>query len=64
MVSIRQLARDAMTAGYLSVADEKQLRQCLSQKYTWEDFQAFLQLQQAAMQGKVRQESRELLRSK
>ncbi|WP_223307390.1 hypothetical protein [Baaleninema simplex] len=61
IISIRDLVREALETGYLSVEAEEQLRQCLTQKYDLEDFHAFVRLQQAAMQGKVRQESRELL---
>ncbi|MGC9503782.1 hypothetical protein [Baaleninema sp.] len=60
-ISIRDLVREALKTGYLSVEAEEQLRQRLAQKYDLEDFQAFVELQRAAMQGRVRQESRELL---
>lgn len=58
---IREIAQQALTTGYLSVEAENQLRQLLSKKYDWEDFKAFIRLQQEAMEGRVRQESRELL---
>jgi hypothetical protein len=60
---IREIAQQALTTGYLSVEAENQLRQLLSKKYDWEDFRAFIRLQQEAMEGRVRQESRELLYS-
>lgn len=60
---IREIAQQALTTGYLTVEAENQLRQLLSKKYDWEDFKAFIRLQQEAMEGRVRQESRELLRS-
>ncbi len=61
-ISIRQLVEEILETGYLSIEVEEQLRQRLTQKYDLDDFNAFLQLQQAAMQGKIRQESRELLK--
>lgn len=61
MVSIRELVQEAIASGYLSLDAENQLRQHLATKYDFEDFQAILELQDAAMEGKVRQESRELL---
>ena len=60
---IREIVQQALTTGYLTVEAENQLRQLLSKKYDWEDFKAFIRLQQEAMEGRVRQESRELLRS-
>lgn len=58
---IREIAQQALTTGYLTVEAENQLRQLLSKKYDWEDFKAFIRLQQEAMEGRVKQESRELL---
>lgn len=61
---IREIVQQALSTGYLTLEDENQLRQLLATKYDWEDFQAFIRLQQEAMEGRVRQESRELLRSR
>lgn len=61
MSLIRKIAKEAQMTGYLTVKAENQLRQLLLKKYDWEDFKAFMRLQQAAMEGRVRQESRELL---
>jgi len=47
----------------VTVEAEEQLRQLLLTKYDWEDFKAFISLQHEAMEGRVRQESRELLHS-
>lgn len=58
MVLIREVVQEAMTAGYLTIEAENQLRQLLTTKYDREDFQAFMNLQQAAMSGLVQQESR------
>ena len=58
--NIREVVQQALSTGYLTVAAEEQLRGLLTTKYGMEDFNAFMQLQQAAMLGQVRQESREL----
>lgn len=64
MSLIREIVQQALITGYLTVEAENQLRQLLAKKYDWEDFKAFIRLQQEAMEGRVRQESRELLKSK
>jgi hypothetical protein len=61
---IREIAHQALTTGYLTVEAENQLRQLLSKEYDWEDFRAFIKLQQEVMEGRVRQESRERLKSR
>lgn len=61
MNSIREIAQKALMTGYLTLEAENRLRQLLSTKYGKEDFQAFMKLQQEAMNGRVKQESRELL---
>jgi hypothetical protein len=58
---IREVVQQAIDAGYLTVEAEERLRLLLRGKYEQEDFEAFVALQQAAMLGKVKQESRELL---
>lgn len=61
MASIREIAQRALETGYLSLAEEDQLRQLLQQtQYGWDDLDAFISLQQAAMTGYIRQESREI----
>lgn len=64
MSLIREIVQQALTSGYLTVEAENQLRQLLLTKYDWEDFKAFITLQQEAMEGRVKQESRELLQSR
>jgi hypothetical protein len=64
MNSIVEIARQALIAGYLTLEAEDKLRQLLSTKYDREDFRAFIRLQQEAMAGRVKQESRELLESR
>jgi hypothetical protein len=60
MASIKRLVKEALTTGYLTVRDENTLRSLLKTKYPSEDLTAFMELQQAAMNGWVKQESREL----
>lgn len=62
MIRIRDLVQHALTIGFLTVAAENQLRQLLKSKYDEEDLNAFVKLQEAAITGRVRQESRELIR--
>lgn len=64
MSLIRDIVQQALTTGYLTLEAENQLRHLLSTKYDWEDFRAFIRLQQEAMEGRVKQESRELLLSR
>lgn len=61
MGRIRDLVGQAIEAGYLSLAAEEQLRTLLQTKNEPEEITAFMRLQQAAMTGRVRQESRELI---
>ncbi len=58
---IREVVYQALNTGYLTVEAEEQLRLMLKNKYELEDLEAFIELQQAAMIGQVKQESRELL---
>ena len=60
MALIREVAKQAMKTGYLTLKAEQELRNMLKNKYELEDFEAFIQLQHAAMSGTVKQESREL----
>jgi hypothetical protein len=57
-MQIREVVQQVLSTGFLSIAAEDELRRMLSTKYDREDFQAFMQLQNAAMIGSVRQESR------
>ncbi len=58
---IRNVVQQAISTGYLTIEAEEQLRQMLAKKYDREDLRAFMSLQQAAMAGLVKQQSRELL---
>lgn len=60
MGRIRDLVRQALETGYLTLAAEEQLRSLLQTKNAPEDLTAFMQLQRAAMEGIVKQESREI----
>lgn len=60
MFLIREVVEQALTTGYLTVEAEEQLRYLLQKKYDLDDLDAFVNLQQAAMSGLVKQESREL----
>ena len=58
MVLIRDVVKEVLTTGYLTLADENQLRKLLRTKYDKEDLNAFMRLQEAAMNGLVKQEAR------
>lgn len=60
MKMIRDVVEEALTKGYLTIEAEDSLRVMLKSKYELEDLEAFIDLQQAAMLGIVKQESREL----
>ncbi|MBD2302000.1 hypothetical protein H6G80_11295 [Nostoc sp. FACHB-87] len=59
MTRIRDVVHQALATGYLTVEAENQLRHLLTTRYDSEDFNAFMSLQEAAMNGQVKQESRE-----
>ncbi|MBD2295585.1 hypothetical protein H6G06_19435 [Anabaena sphaerica FACHB-251] len=59
MTRIRDIVQTALTTGYLTVEAENQLRELLTTRYDCEDFNAFMALQEAAMTGQIKQESRE-----
>ncbi|MEA5515163.1 hypothetical protein [Nodularia sp. UHCC 0506] len=59
MTRIREVVQQALANSYLTVEAENQLRHLLTTNYDLEDFNAFMALQEAAMNGKVKQESRE-----
>ncbi len=60
MEMIREIVKQALNTGYLTVQAEEKLKMMLKNKYELEDLEAFIDLQQAAMIGRVKQESREL----
>ncbi|MDP5339625.1 MAG: hypothetical protein NWQ28_13760 [Nodularia sp. (in: cyanobacteria)] len=59
MTRIRDVVEKALATSYLTVEAENQLRHLLTTQYDLEDFNAFMALQEAAMNGKVKQESRQ-----
>ncbi|OKH53204.1 hypothetical protein NIES2101_11470 [Calothrix sp. HK-06] len=59
MTRIRDVVQEALLTGYLTLEAENQLRQLLTTRYDTEDLNAFMKLQEAAMGGEVRQQSRE-----
>jgi hypothetical protein len=60
MIYIRDIVQQALATNYLSLEAEEQLRKLMRSKYGKEDLQAFMLLQQAVMNCRVKQESREL----
>ena len=62
MALIRDVVQKAIRTGYLTIEAEEELRQLLTTRYDLEDLNAFMRLQEAAMTGDVKQESRERLR--
>ncbi|BAZ16929.1 hypothetical protein NIES4071_88070 [Calothrix sp. NIES-4071] len=60
MVLIRDVVEQVLNTGYLTLAQENLLRVLLRDKYEIEDLNAFMSLQEAAMDGLIKQESREL----
>lgn len=59
MKLIREIVKQALDTGYLTLEAEERLRLMLRNKYELIDLEAFIDLQQAAMLGIVRQESKE-----
>lgn len=61
MVRIREIVQQTLATGHLTLEAENQLRLLLqTTKYGLEDLNAFMILQQSAMAGLIKQESREL----
>ncbi|MEQ9354943.1 MAG: hypothetical protein RIG63_29925 [Coleofasciculus chthonoplastes F3-SA18-01] len=58
MMLIREIVQQALTTRYLTSEAEDQLRRLLRSKYDSQDLRAFMQLQNAVMEGQVQQESR------
>ncbi|WP_437126740.1 hypothetical protein [Planktothrix tepida] len=62
MNKINLIVETCLETGYLTVDAEERLRNLLqTTKYSMEDFHAFFKLQEAVIEGLVRQESRELI---
>lgn len=58
MVLIKEIVQQALTTGYLSVADQNQLQVLLQTSYDSEDLDAYIILQRAIVAGNVRLERR------
>jgi len=63
MSLIKEIVQQALATGRLTISDENQLRQLLQTQYGDQERHAFLKLQEAAMAGQVKQESRESVRN-
>ena len=62
-VQIREVVKQAIAAGYLSLEAENEMQNIFSSsKCDLEDLNAFMSLQLAAMAGRVRQESLEVMK--
>jgi len=60
MIRISEIVQQSLATGYLTVEAENQLRVLLqTTKYQLEDLKAFMKLQESAMAGLIKQESRE-----
>jgi hypothetical protein len=57
---ISQVVQQAFSRGYLTVEAEEQLRRLLKATSNFEELKAFFALQEAVMEGRVKQQSREL----
>ncbi|VXD23348.1 conserved hypothetical protein [Planktothrix serta PCC 8927] len=63
MGAIHKLVNQTLEQGYLTQKVEAELRELLqTTKYSQDDFEAFIRLQNAAIDGLVKQESREQLK--
>jgi hypothetical protein len=58
---IREIVDRILQAGYLTVEAEEQLRKLFAVRYDLDDIEALTQLQQAALSGRVKQQSQELV---
>lgn len=63
MSTIREIVYQVLEAGYLTLEAEEKMRQLFAHRYDLDDIEALTRLQQAAMSGLVKQQSRELVRS-
>ncbi len=55
---IKKIAQKALNTGYLSIADQNQMRSLLKTNYDSEDLDAYIILQRAVAAGDVQKESR------
>jgi hypothetical protein len=65
MGCISEIVHQVLRSGYLSVEEENELRQMLqTTHYGLDDMTAFIDLQIAALEGDICQESREIIERK
>lgn len=62
MSTISAIVNQVIEAGYLTEETEEKLRQMFAKQYDLEDIEALTRLQQATTLGRVKQQSRELVR--
>lgn len=62
MSTISEIVHQVLEAGYLTIDTEEKVRQLFSKQYDLEDIEALTKLQQATILGRVKQQSRELVR--
>jgi metal-dependent amidase/aminoacylase/carboxypeptidase family protein len=58
MVFMKEIAQQALSTGYLSIAAQNQMQLLLQSNYDSDDLDAFIILQRAVVAGDVKQESR------
>lgn len=63
MSTISEIVQKVLRNGYLSIEAEEQLRRLFTVGYNLEDIEALSCLQKAATSGRVKQESRDLVRN-
>lgn len=62
MSTISEIVNQVLEAGYLTIETEEKLRRLFAKQYDLEDIEALTRLQQATLIGRVKQQSRELVR--
>ncbi|MBD2357723.1 hypothetical protein H6G41_24450 [Tolypothrix sp. FACHB-123] len=55
---MKEIVKQALTSGYLSLAAQHQIRLLLQSDYDSEDLDAYIMLQRAVLAGEVKRESR------
>lgn len=58
MIVIKEIVKQALATGYLSVKDQNQIHILLQTNYDSEDIDALIILQRSVIAGKIQQESR------
>lgn len=63
MSTITEIVQKVLQVGYLTVEVEEQLRHLFTVRDNLDDIEALTRLQKATTSGRVKQESRELIRN-